>query len=301
MTLAPIVLFVYNRPEETKQTIAALAKNDLAAASELFIFCDGAKGETDKKSVAEVRNIVRSLTGFKNIVIIERDKNYGLAQSVISGVTEIVNKYGKVIVLEDDLLTSPQFLTFINDGLEIYQTEPQVGIIHAHIYNIKNLPELFFISKIGCWGWGTWARAWNKVSFDGQELLDKIKADKTERLFDVDNSYPYLKMLENQIAGKNSSWAIRMYASFFTQGMLALNPGRSLVEHIGYRGTHYGIGFKTEMDGIITNEPISCRFLELKNNPEALMKMADFYRQELKFKLKVFIFKAWNKIVKKIL
>jgi hypothetical protein len=301
MTLAPIVLFVYNRPQETKQTIAALAKNDLAAASELFVFCDGAKSEGDRKNVDEVRNIVRSISGFKNVVITERSENYGLAKSVISGVSEIVNKYGKVIVLEDDLLTSSQFLTFLNDGLEIYQNEPRVGLIHAHIYNIKNLPELFFISKIGCWGWGTWARAWDKVSFDGQKLLNRIKDDKTEKLFDVDNSYPYLKMLENQIAGKNSSWAIRMYASFFTQGMLALNPGRSLVEHIGYRGTHYGIGFKTDMDGIITNEPISCRLIEIKNNSEAFTLLADFYRHELKFKLKVFISKVWNKIVKKIL
>ena len=159
MSLAPIVLFVYNRPEHTRKTVKALQDNDLTDESILYIFSDAAKNDDEVENVEKVREYIRTISGFKQIIIIEREKNYGLANSIISGVTEIVNKYGKIIVLEDDLVTSKYFLSFMNDALEIYKDENKVICIHGYIYPIKSeLPETFFIKGADCWGWATWKR-----------------------------------------------------------------------------------------------------------------------------------------------
>src|SRR3989339_1619899 len=143
--LAPIVLFVYNRPYHTKQTVEALQKNEFANESELFIYSDEAKNLSAKESVDEVRNYIKTIDGFKKVTIVEREKNFGLANSIIDGVTKIVNEYGKIIVLEDDLVTSPFFLRFMNEALEMYQNESNVASIHGYIYPIGGLPETFFI------------------------------------------------------------------------------------------------------------------------------------------------------------
>lgn len=156
INVTPIILFVYNRLWHTKQTVEALQKNDLASESELFIFSDGPKPGAEEK-VKEVREYLKTITGFRKVTIIERDTNWGLANNIIDGVTKIVNEYGKVIVLEDDLVTSPGFLTYMNEGLKIYADEEQVASIHGYIYPLKHperLPETFFIRGADCWGGG---------------------------------------------------------------------------------------------------------------------------------------------------
>ena len=147
MNLAPIALFVYNRPKHTKQTIEALKKNKLSHDSELFIFSDGHKGEKDREKVNETRNYIKTITGFKKITIEKKEKNWGLADSIVDGVTKIINKYGKIVVLEDDIVTSPYFLNYMNDALNIYKDEPQVMHIAGYIYpiNKNKLPETFFL------------------------------------------------------------------------------------------------------------------------------------------------------------
>ena len=150
MILAPIALFVYNRQWHTHQTIEALQKNDLADESELFVFSDGPRSEADRGKVQAVREHLNAITGFKKVSVIEKDKNLGLAQSIIAGVTEIVNKFGHIIVLEDDLITSPYFLQFMNEALEFYENEDKVISMHAYIFPVKGeLPESFFHE--GCW------------------------------------------------------------------------------------------------------------------------------------------------------
>lgn len=283
-TRAPIALFVYNRPHHLRQTIEALQKNELALESDLFIFSDGAKNPEQIKSVNEVREYIKTIAGFKSITIEESPSNKGLANSIIYGVTKIVNQFGKIIVLEDDLLVSPEFLSFLNDGLAFYQDTKNVGMIHGHIYTINNLPPLFFSYKVGCLGWGTWSDRWQKVNFDGQYLLDEIIKKKLQRRFDLNNSYPYLKMLKDQITGKNSSWAIRVYASFLLNELLVFYPGKSYVQHIGYdSGTHCnGATIANDLDGRIEETLPKARYIIPINNDTATTQIEDFYRVVLK-------------------
>lgn len=241
--LSPIALFVYNRPEHTNKTVDALKNNTLARESSLFIFSDGPKNESSKNKVKEVREYIKKIDGFKEVVIIEREKNYGLAKSIIEGVTEIVNKFGKIIVLEDDLITSPYFLKYMNDALDFYENQEKVISIHGYVYPTKkNLPETFFIKGADCWGWATWKRGWKLFELDGKKLLSELQREKLLREFDFNSSYPYVRMLEKQIAGLNNSWAVRWYASAFLAGKLTLYPGKTLVQNIGAdsSGTHCG-------------------------------------------------------------
>jgi len=240
MHLAPIVLFVYNRPWHTQQTVEALQKNELAKESELFIYSDAAKNEDAEAKVNEVREYIKNIDGFKKVTIVEREKNWGLANSIIDGVTKIVNQYGKIIVLEDDLVTSPYFLKFMNEALEIYKDEEKVASIHGYIYPIDGLPETFFIKGADCWGWATWKDRWDIFERDGQKLLSELQLKKLEREADFNGSYAFTQMLKDQIDGKNNSWAIRWYMSAFLKDMLTLYPGQSHVQNIGFdtEGTH---------------------------------------------------------------
>lgn len=240
MSLAPILLLTYNRPSHTRQTLEALLNNKLANESDLIVFSDGSKGAKDKKEVDAVHKLIRSIDGFKSIRIVENDKNIGLANNVIKGVTEIVNEYGKVIVVEDDLVASPYFLTFMNQSLDLFENTDEVGHIQGYCYPIPELPETFFTQWIGSWGWATWKRAWQYFIPNGQELMDDIKQRKLSKIFDFNGKYPFTRMLQRQIDGENNSWAIRWYASLFLKGKVSLNAGRSLVQNIGFdnSGTH---------------------------------------------------------------
>jgi hypothetical protein len=241
LMLAPITLFVYNRLNHTRQTVEALLRNELAAESEFFVFSDGPRSETDREKVLAVRSYLKTINSFKKVAVIERDKNFGLAESIIAGVTEIVNRYGRIIVLEDDMVTSPYFLKYMNDALEIYKDEEKVISIHGYIYPVRDkLPETFFLRGADCWGWATWKRGWDLFDPDGRKLLEQLQKRNLTRTFDFESAYGYTKMLKNQVQGKNNSWAIRWYASAFLKDKLTLYPGRSLVLNIGNdaSGTH---------------------------------------------------------------
>ena len=245
MMYAPILLFTYNRLAHTRRCVEALLKNSLATESELFIYSDGAKDDTQQAAVSEVRYYIHNIRGFKQITIIQRDENWGLARNIIDGVTTQVNRYGKVIVLEDDLVVAPHFLQFMNDALETYKDEPKVGHIQACDFTQDpTLPDTFLIKWTGSWGWGTWDRAWKHFNPNGQELLQELEERKLTYTFDFNGKYGYTRMLRRQIAGKNNSWAIRWNASLFLKGILSLNVGRSLVQNEGFdgSGTHCGGG-----------------------------------------------------------
>ena len=245
MMYAPVLLFTYNRLAHTRRCVEALLKNSLATESELFIYSDGAKDDTQQAAVNEVRYYIHNIRGFKQITIIQRDENWGLARNIIDGVTTQVNRYGKVIVLEDDLVVAPYFLQFMNDGLETYKDEPKVGHIQACDFTQDpTLPDTFLIKWTGSWGWGTWDRAWKHFNPNGQELLQELEERKLTYTFDFNGKYGYTRMLRRQIAGKNNSWAIRWNASLFLKGILSLNVGRSLVQNEGFdgSGTHCGGG-----------------------------------------------------------
>jgi len=276
--LAPICLFVYNRLDNLKQTVESLQKNDSAKDSDLFIFSDGPKDEIAKPQVIAVRKYLKSISGFKNITIIERQENYGLAKSIIAGVSEIINKYGKIIVLEDDMVSSPYFLRYLNEALDFYENEDRVVSIHAYIYPVKTeLPETFFIKGADCWGWATWKRGWDLFQSDGKKLLTELKNKNLTKQFDFNGSFDYSKMLEGQIFGKNNSWAIRWYASAFLANKLTLYPGKTLIINTGLTdGTHC----KTADDFLntqISDKPISIKKIQLKENKQARKAFIKFF------------------------
>lgn len=244
-TYAPILLFVYNRPEHLKQLIASLQANAEAAQSMLFIYTDAARNKADEEQVNKVREVIRHLDGFASIEVIERATNWGLARNIIGGVTEQIRRYGRVIVLEDDLVVAPYFLRFMNDALEAYKDEPQVGHIQACDFTQDaSLPDTFLIKFTGSWGWATWERAWQHFNPDGQALLNELENRRLTRRFDFNGNYRFTRMLRRQVQGKNNSWAIRWNASLFLKDILSLNVGRSLVQNNGFdgSGTHCGGG-----------------------------------------------------------
>lgn len=246
MTFAPIVLFVYNRTEHTKKTIEALLKNPEAKDSELFIFADGPKPTaTDEQlsRIDQVRAYLQTIKGFKCIHVELSDKNKGLANSVIYGVTKIVNEYGRVVVLEDDIVTSSHFLEYMNQSLDLYEHDEDVVCIHGYSI-IKDAPireHTYFQYGADCWGWATWKRGWEIFVPDAHKLMDTIKSDKKLlRMFTYNGTYSYDEMLLAQIDGKIDSWAVRWYASAVIKQKLCLYPVKSLVQNIGFdkNGTH---------------------------------------------------------------
>lgn len=280
MTHAPIVLFVYNRLWHTRQTIQSLQQNKLSAESELFIYSDGPRKGSDAKSVDEVRSYVKTVDGFKRVSIIERDKNWGLANSIIDGVTTIVNEYGKVIVLEDDLVTSQHFLTYMNEALELYADDNRVISIHGYVYPVEDeIPEAFFLPGADCWGWATWKRGWELFNSDGQYLLDEIIRTKSQRAFDFNGAYPYLKMLKDQIRRRNDSWAVRWYASAFLSNRLTLYPGRSLVRNIGNDNSGTHCGGSDRHDTLLSKTPINLNNIPVEVSKIGLSAFEFFFRK----------------------
>ena len=278
MKLAPIVLFVYNRPWHTQQTVEALQKNLLAKQSELFIFSDGPKDERGRKKVEEVRHHLRKITGFKKITIIERRMNLGLANSIIAGVTEIVNKYGKIIVLEDDLLTSPYFLKFMNEGLNFYEKEVKVACIHGYVYPVKKLPETFFLKDPGCWGWATWKRGWKLFEPDENKLLTELNKKNLTFKFDYNNSYPFTNMLQDQKFGWADSWAIRWYASLFLKNKLTLYPKKSLVIHNGDDGSGTNSPITEQFKVNLSTQSIHIKDIPIKKSSSALKEYIWYFK-----------------------
>lgn len=300
--LAPIALFVYNRPWHIRQTLESLKNNLLAKDSLLFIFADGAKPQatpSQLEQIIEVRRIIREEQWCKEVHIIESEANQGLARSIINGVSRLVHQFGKVIVLEDDMITSPFFLQFMNEALDFYEHEDKVANIHGYIYEVGNLPTTYFLKDAGCWGWATWARGWELFEHDGQKLMEQIKRRGLSRRFDYDNSYPYFLMLQRQVAGSNDSWAIRWYASLFLKNKLTLHPHQSLVRNIGNdaSGTHVKIE-ERYFDVSIAQAPIPILSIPIEENEIIYKKIVLFFQKH--FPKNTFWQRIKNKIKKLI-
>lgn len=235
---APIVLFTFKRPEHTRRTLESLAQNPEFAESPLFIYCDGARNKDESAQVQETRKLVRDWP-HPNKTIIERDRNWGLANSVIAGVTELCERFGKVIVVEDDLIVSPVFLNYLNAALEHYADEPMVMQVSAHMFpvSIQSQYDAVMLPFTTSWGWATWGRAWKH--FDpNMSGYEKLKADRAlRRKFDLNGAYPYFRMLKRQVQGRVDSWAIRWYLNVFLLDGLVVFPLHSLVRHDGYDDT----------------------------------------------------------------
>ncbi len=235
MNLSPIVLFTYLRFDKLKRTISALRDNYLASESDLFIFSDAALYKHDEKQVLKIRKYLQSIVGFKSISIIESNINLGLASSIINGVTYVLNNYGKVIVLEDDLCTSRNFLNFMNQSLEKYKDLDAVYSISGYKHNlVNNQPgDAFFLNRSWSWGWATWADRWESIDWSVQSYDSFSKNRIQQRQFSLLGS-DVNGMLKKQMEGYLDSWFIRFIFHQFTIQGLTLYPSVSKICNDGW-------------------------------------------------------------------
>ncbi|MFT8342194.1 MAG: glycosyltransferase [Clostridium beijerinckii] len=278
MNLAPVILFVYNRLEHTKKTVEALKNNDQADETELFIYSDNYKANSDDKNkskVKEVRDYIKTVEGFKEVHIIESEKNKGLASSIITGVTEVIDKYEKAIVLEDDLVTSNKYLQYMNNALEVFRDKNHIWSISGYTppIDFKGYNQDLYITRRGCsWGWATWKNRWSTINWEKEYYKQGLKDKKIRKAFNG-TGYDMSYMLELQAEGNIDSWAIRWCYNQFIQNKYTIYPVKSFVKNIGTdnSGTHSGdtkkydvhISLNTEIivsDNIIENKEISKRF-----------------------------------------
>jgi hypothetical protein len=243
--LAPIILFVYNRAWHTQQTLDALAKNELAKESILYIYADGAKENataTDLQKIEELRKVISNFNGCKEVHLVLREKNKGLSNNVTEGITKVINQHGKIIVLEDDIFVSPYFLDFMNQALDLYENEEHVyGVTGYSYYPNEKLASTFLLPLSSVWGWATWKKTWDICSFDAQFLLSEVEKQRNAKAFDF-GSYPFLNLLKFQLELTSSSWDwdICFYASIFLKHGSFVFPNQSITINIGMdnSGTH---------------------------------------------------------------
>ena len=245
--LAPIALFVYNRPLHTAETLKALKKNLYASASELFVFSDGAKSSQAEASVRQVREIINNISGFKNVTVIEQNKNLGLANSIISGVTKLCNEYGSAIVMEDDLVSSPYFLKYMNGGLGFYEKYKNVFTVCGFSNNSRLMKisedypyDVYFTFRNSSYGWGTWRDRWEKADWELTDFKEFISDKKKRKLFNKSGD-DLTNLLVKQVKGLIDSWSIRWTYSHFRNNALAVYPRYSYIDNIGFDGSgiHY--------------------------------------------------------------
>lgn len=273
-----------------KILINSLKKNVLAKKSVVYIFSDCWKNDYDKKEVLRVRQYIGKISGFKKIFIILRPKNFGLSKNIINGINFILKINKKIIVLEDDLKLSKHFLTYMNDALKTYNCEKKVASISGWSFPITFKPDskdYFFIKGADCWGWGTWKRAWKKFNPDAKKLLFKIKNKNLVDLFNLNNSFDYLKMLQDQIDKKNNSWAIRWYASTFLENMYTLYPKISFVQNMGTNyGTHSKFDLLNMGNVIIKSNYKPIIKDNIKEGEYEKIQIIKFFKKKFLFKLK---------------
>ncbi len=278
--LAPVVLFVYNRYSHTLKCIETLRKNDLAGQIRLIVFSDGAKDEYDNQEtlkVHKIRELLRSLEGFAEVKVIERPVNFGLARNIIDGVSSVLREHESVIVLEDDIETSPGFLRYMNDALEFYRNEPRVMHVSGYMFPVKGkLPPTFFYNTASCWGWGTWRDRWVTAEWDAKVLCEQVEESGRIADFNIGNTYPFFDHLRKNSTGEMRTWAVRWYANIFLKGGLALHPFPSLTQNIGMdgQGTHCGVTDKYSWSELA--DFISVKSIELRESKKCISLMKQF-------------------------
>lgn len=283
--LAPIALFIYKRPTHTLNTMLSLSRCLGFEATQIYVFCDGPRSEADQSPVAETRAVVRQ-QNWKNLTIIERTENWGLAKSIVTGVTDLCEQFGRVIILEDDLEVSPYFLEYMNAALERYANFEQVMQISGYMFPVKLCAntDAICLPFISSWGWATWSRAWKCFDANAKGFATLTTNATLRKRFDLDGAYPYFKALVQQQQGKLNSWAILWYLSVFMMDGVVIYPKHSLVRNNGFDGTGTNwkardTGFVSELSNLYVQEfpefpeidsasyTIIRRFLRRYNNP----------------------------------
>lgn len=278
-SLAPIVLFVYNRPWHTRQVLNSLKANHLASQSILYVFSDGEKQEAtseDRANILAIKQLLLEDKWCKAVTIIHREKNYGLAANVIEGITYVINRHDKVIVLEDDLLVSPHFLSYCNEGLGLYKDIKNVYAINGYQFPLNTSVESTFLSTLATssWGWATWKDRWEHFEEEPSGLGILQSNLHLKRRFNFAD-YNYVDMLNNK-----KSWAIKWYYTVFMRNGLGVFPTKSLVQNIGFdnSGEHCE---EVEYDQNLFGGKIKV-ILEHKINLDFEAKMLHFFSEPVK-------------------
>ena len=304
---APIALFTYNRPLHTLQVLEALQLNTLSGQSELYIFCDGPKIDSSAEIISninEVRRVIRLKKWCKTVKIFERPTNMGLANSIISGVSLMLQTHERIIVLEDDIVPLPYFLSYMNEALTMYENETDVISISSFNFfaKSKQIPDFFFSSIIDCWGWATWRRGWNLFEKDADKLLTEINTKQLLSKFNVNGAYDYYGMLKETSQGTIDSWAIRWYASGFVNNKLSLYPKISLTKNIGFDGT--GVNSKTEVYESAFSQGARYPAIKtriIRNDEKALQEFYEYFNPKLKTRLILMVNSLLKRVVNVIL
>lgn len=297
--LAPIVLFTYNRLDHTKQTVEALRANLYAKESVLYIYSDAPKTEAAGEAVQAVRDYLHTIDGFCEVYIILREENWGLARNIMDGVTEIVNQYGKIIVLEDDIVTSKYFLKYMNDALAIYKESPQVMNISAYICPIatEDLPEAFFMYFSYCWGWATWKSAWSYFEREPEKLIQEFTKDDIYR-FNLEGAVDVWQQVIANEEGQLYTWAVFWYAAIFRNQGLTLTPRASLTLNVGMDGTGEHCGTTNLYDSAVNTDVIQYFPLEIQELPLARARHRLFFERQKQSFLRRLASKGKNSIRK---
>jgi hypothetical protein len=245
-SLAPVIVFAYNRPKHLMQTLTALMKNSKSIDSDLYIYCDGPKKLSDELQIKKIIEIISNLKGFKKIVLINRKINLGLSNSIILGVSEVIEEYGKAIVVEDDVVVSKNFLSYMNNALDTYEYRSDIFSITGYNYNLKysdeHLGQDSYLSyRSSPWGWGTWSDRWAKVDWNLNDLSSFKKSNLEIAKFEKAGK-DLMYMLNLQMKGKINSWSIKFDFAHYVNNATCLHPRVSMVKNIGFdgSGTHKG-------------------------------------------------------------
>lgn len=292
---SPIVLFAYNRLDELKRTCKYLQKNNLASHSDLYIFSDGPKNDADKKKIQNIRKYIKAINGFKKITISEHNQNKGLANSIIEGVSKVIHQYGKVIVIEDDLITSPNFLDFMNQALSFYENDSEIFSVSGYTLDLPSMPsdkDFYFGYRASSWGWGCWKDQWEKVDWEVSDFEDFIKDRSFRKKFNRGGS-DMTKMLQNQQEGKIDSWAIRFCYHQYKYDLKTVFPTISKVQSIGFSNdaTHT-VGIKRFTTPLDNGEQREFNFEKFQNLDVRLVK--EFQN---KFSIKTRAFDKFRRIL----
>lgn len=243
-SITPVAVFTYNRPEHTRRVLESLSRCKRLDECSLFIFCDGPKSSEQKESVDASLKVVRSFAEKIPVEVIIREKNFGLARSIVSGVTELCQRFGRVIVIEDDFIMSPSFIDYMLQSLDRYQDDECIYQISGYMFPVElpEKPDANILPFTTTWGWATWEWAWKLFDWDAAGYQELFSDESQRARFDLDNSYPYHEMLEHRFAGKNDSWGILWWYAVFKVHGLVLHPKKSLVFVGGFdgSGTHCG-------------------------------------------------------------
>jgi hypothetical protein len=259
--------------------VEALLRNPGVNEHDLILYSDAERTPDKAQAVTAVREYLQTITGFRSVTIHLRPHNFGLAKSIIAGVTEVLSHYERIIVLEDDMITSPHFLSYVNEALDRFADDERVISVHGYVYPVQHaLPEAFFLRGADCWGWATWRRGWALFNPDGQALLNELKRRDLIKAFDFNGAYAYSHMLKSQIKGTNDSWAIRWYASAFVADKLTLYPGRSLVNNIGNDSSGTHCDSNSTHDAVLSSTPINFAGVEVEHSKLGFLAFERFFQ-----------------------